>query len=321
MNRIRAAVVVILTLAAMAGPSPAAGPPPKSRFPLLSSDQAWARLPRAEPPLPAWTRALAEPLPRTTVAMIGLDHLHRAGNPLGPALAARLRWAAADAIGCDYARRYAEADLRRAGAWDGNPKAERAALAFARKLTRAAAEVTDVEVAELLDLFGAEKVVAMVHTLAFANFQDRLFLALGVAVEPGGPLPPLDLRLDPARPAPAPARPPWKSVAAARPASGADDPPDWDKRPFAELQKALQRQKERKGRIPLPGPARLAAIPPEIKAQAGRVVWSQVSMGYQPRLTKAWFDCMRTFGAEARLDPVFSSTLFWVVTHSNDCFY
>src|SRR5207302_1428453 len=117
------------------------------RFPLLSSGEAWARLPRAEPALPAWARALAGSLPGTTSRMLELDHLHRAANPLGPALAGKLRWAAADAIGCGYARRYAEADLRRAGAWDGSleqarglPKAERAALAFARQLTRAAHE-------------------------------------------------------------------------------------------------------------------------------------------------------------------------------------
>jgi hypothetical protein len=44
-------------------------------------------------------------------------------------------------------------------------------------------------------------------------------------------------------------------------------------------------------------------------------------MGYQPVLTKAWFDCMGTFQQEASLDRVFSNTYFWVITRSNDCFY
>src|SRR5207248_2773474 len=113
-------------------------------------------------------------------------------NPLGPVLAGKLRWAAADAIGCDYSRQYAEADLRRAGVTDTEIKhwtsgrrlshRESIVLAFARKLTEAAYTVTDDEFAHLLKEFGEEKVVAMVHTLAFANFQNRIILALGVDV-------------------------------------------------------------------------------------------------------------------------------------------
>jgi alkylhydroperoxidase family enzyme len=120
---------------------------------------------------------LAGPMPRTTAAMLQLDRLHRAGNPLGAALAAKLRYSAADALGCAYARRYAEADLSRAGASERDlkrlsgaphelPPAERAALAFARKLTLAGHSPSDEEFSELLDLFGAEKVVAIVHTVA-----------------------------------------------------------------------------------------------------------------------------------------------------------
>ena len=59
----------------------------------------------------------------------------------------------------------------------------------------------------------------------------------------------------------------------------------------------------------MPSEALLARIPAEAKAQASRIVWTTVSMGYQPRLTKAWFDCMGTFSREARLDPVLSLVL------------
>ena len=103
--------------------------------------------------------------------------------------------------------------------------------------------------------------------------------------------------------------------------SGPCAPAGWQGRTFTDLEKALERQKERKSRIPMPGPERLARIPREAKAQASRVVWTRVSMGYQPALTKAWFDCMRLFYQEARMDRVFANTYFWVITRSNECFY
>jgi alkylhydroperoxidase family enzyme len=308
--------------------------PAPPRFPAADHDEAWKLLPREDPPLPAWARILARPLPRTTGAMLELDYAHRVKNPLGPVLAGKLRWAAADAIGCDYARRYAEADLRRAGLRDDDlkqlagdrqdlPEDERAALTFARKLTRAAHQVTDDEVAALLKQFGPDKVVGMAHTLAYANFQNRLFLALGVAVEPGGPLPPVDLRLDPAKRAevPTPPRPPWEELRKATTPSRTTAPPDWGGRSFADLGKALDRQKQGRPRIPLPDPGRLADLPPAAREQASKIVWTNVSMGYQPRLTAAWFDCMRTFQQESKLDRVFANSVFWVITRSNECFY
>src|SRR5205814_1442388 len=141
-----------------------------------SNDEAWNLLPRQNPPLPAWARVLVRALPRTTGAMLELDYVHRAKNPLGAVFAGKLRWAAADAIGCAYARRYAESDLRRVGVSQEDVKklagdladlaeSDRAAVAFARKLTRATHSVTDAEMEELLKHFGPEKVVAIVHTL------------------------------------------------------------------------------------------------------------------------------------------------------------
>jgi alkylhydroperoxidase family enzyme len=328
-------VVTAVVLAAWVGSSPAqVGPPTPPRFPAVDNDEAWKLLPRENPPLPAWARVLVQPLPRTTGAMLELDHVHRASNPLGPILAGKLRWAAADAVGCDYAKRYAEADLRRAGLKDADLKqlagdhrdlseADRCALDFARKLTRAAYTVTDDEVAELLKRFGPEKVVGMVHTIAYANFQNRLFLALGIEVEPGGPLPPLDLQLHPEERTKiaTPPRPPWEDLQKATTPAGAIVRPDWGERTLADLEKALDQQKKRKARVPLPDPSRLAKLPPEVKEQASKVVWSNVSMGYQPLLTKAWFDCMRTFQKESNLDRVFANSVFWVITRSTECFY
>jgi len=332
MTHTRLSPLIVLAALAGAAGAPAAGPPPPATFPAAGHDEARALLPLELPPLPAWAKALVRSLPKTTGFMLELDALHRSRNPLGAALAAKLRWVAADALGCDYAKKYAEADLRRAkvkeaaikalsGDHKALPGAERAALAFARKMSLAAHTVTDDEFAEVLGLYGAEKVTAIVHTLAHANFQNRIFLALKVEVEKGGPLPPFDARLDRAARAKlaAPARS-WKDRKGLK-GTAPEAAPDWQERSFADVQGALSSQKERKGRIPLPDAKRMARIPPEAKAQASRVVWTAVSMGYQPQLTRAWFETMSTFQSEARFDRVFSNTYFWVVTRSNECFY
>jgi alkylhydroperoxidase family enzyme len=320
--------VVIAGTLCMSGSPAVAQPGTRApRFPALGTDEAWHMLQGGNTALPAWALVLAQPLPRTTGAMLHLDYMHRAKNPLGPVLASKLHWAAADTIGSVYSQRYAEADLRRAGVKDeaiqqmaGDPKklpyADRIALAFARKMTKAAYTVTDAEVAELLQEFGPEKVVAMVHTLAWANFQNRIILALAVEVERDGPLAPLDPQLDAERQATlvAPARPPWKDAQAAPTAAANIGRPDWRKLTDSDLETALEEQKARKSRIPLP------QAEPGTKAPS-KVLWNQVSSGYQPLLTKAWSDTTRAFQQEAKLDRVFANTFFWVVTRTNECFY
>ena len=68
-------------------------------------------------------------------------------------------------------------------------------MAFAFTLTRAGHEVSDAQVAELIDRYGEKQVVAMVLFLAYANFQDCcLPQDAQIESEPGGPLPPLDVR-------------------------------------------------------------------------------------------------------------------------------
>ena len=316
------ALLLIAVWADIAGAQAESKAPP--RFPQMGNDEAWKQI-SGNPALPAWALALAEPLPRTVGAMLRLDHLHRTRNPLGSVLAAKLHWAAADAMGSEYGKRYAEADLRKAGLKDDDlqqlagdskklPYPDRIAVQFARKLTRAAYKLTDDEVAELIKEFGADKVVAMVHTLAWANFQNRIILALGVQVERDGPLPPLDPHLDAERQGKAPARPPWKEVQSAGTAVDIGRP-DWRQLTDAELEAALAEQKDRKPRIPLPQQTA------DAKAPATKVVWTHVSSGYQPLLTQTWFETMRTFQQEAKLDRVFSNSYFWVITRANECFY
>jgi alkylhydroperoxidase family enzyme len=121
--------------------------------PLLDDDAAWSKLPGVENAsgrrLPAWARALAGSLPRTTAAMLELDYLYRTSDAFDSRLRARMRWVAARANRCEYARAIAEADLLRAGATAQDvaqlaagtgdlPTGDRAALAFAHKMTLAA---------------------------------------------------------------------------------------------------------------------------------------------------------------------------------------
>lgn len=313
--------------------SKAVEPKTLSQVPVLDDDQAWKLLPRVEPRLPVWARILIEPLPKTTALMLKLDHLHRTSNPLGPLLYGKLRWVAADATGCIYIKHYAEADLQRAGAspadlkslagdWKSLPPSERAALEFARKLSKAASTVTDEEVAALTKYYGPEKVVAIVHTLAHANFQDRIFLALRIEVEKNGPYPPLDLTFDKDRQAKlsVPVRPDWKDVGAVNSVDRTKGP-EWLGQGFDRVQKALLQQKARTARIPLPPLESLDKLPAEARQRTSRIAWSRVSMGYQPGLTQAWFECMNMFTQESKLDRVFANTLFWVITRSNECFY
>src|SRR5438132_1061004 len=91
---------------------------PSPRFPLLENEEALKKLPGAEGRLPAWALALVDSLPRTTAAMLELDYLQRAKNPLGELPAAKLRWVVADAMKCAYSKRTAEGDMRRLGLKD-----------------------------------------------------------------------------------------------------------------------------------------------------------------------------------------------------------
>jgi alkylhydroperoxidase family enzyme len=327
------ALVMLLLDEAERGKQPA-------RVPVLDNAEAWKRLPAAGPgagqPLPAWARALAGSLPRTTAAMLELDYLHRAGPALDPLLRGKMRWVAARANGCVWTQAQARADLRRAGLdeagaaalagdWKGLPAAERAALTFARKLTGAAYQVTDEEVAALIKAHGEKRVVAMVLLLAYANFQDRLVLSLGLSAEDDPPLPPLAVRFRkgpdaPARPAPDPrAKPAGTPPPVAERISDAD----WRALDFGRLQERMAGQRARAPRIQVPPWEEVRKhLPPERAAgKPLRIKWSLVCLGYQPELARGWSACTSAFGEEARQDRVFEESLFWVVTRSLQCFY
>jgi hypothetical protein len=261
--------------------------------------------------------------------MLELDAFHRAKNPLGPELSGMLRWAAADTLRSPFGKATAEADLRRAGVPAGtiaalaDPSAmdadTRQVVAFARKLTTDGSAITDAEFADLLQRFGPERVTAIVHTVAYANFHNRIVLGLGVG---GEPVPPVETAFDPAKlaKAPTPTRPPWSDLKATT-TGGLSVRVEWTRAGADELTQSLEKQKARSLRIPLPDPARIKALPPKEREEAERIVWTNISSGYQPEMPRVWFATLYTYYDEAKVDRVFTNSVFWVVTRTNDCFY
>jgi hypothetical protein len=245
---------------------------------------------------------------------------------------------AAQANGSKYASTCARADLIRAG---GNPEdlpriasssgqlseKERRTFAFAHKLCVAAHEVTDADVEQLVSDWGTADLCAIVLTLAYANFQDRLLISIGVESEEGEWLAPPPVKFD------------WESLKEkplAVPVRNLPEPPqdgtvprmvddpDWKSAPLADLKQMLQMQQLRAARIPIP-PADVVErqIPPGVypPGKGTTIRWNNVGYGYQPQLTHAWFFAMRRFREESKLPDGFRQSVFWVVTRANKCFY
>lgn len=316
--------------------------PTRFGIPILGETDTWKSLPPvvkgAGQPLPLWARVLARSLPRTTAAMLELDYLHRAKSPLDPKLRGQMRWVAAHANGCAYTEAQAAADLRRAGQSDADlqrlagdwaklPPAERAALTFARKMTVQADSVTDAEVAYLTKVHGEKAVVAMVLLLAYANFQDRLCLSLGLPAEANGALPPLEVQFAKAprsgtdMPVPPRISPNSEEIPDSLANPLAD--PEWLAFDYEHLQQQLEGQRARPPRIRVPSWEAVSQLLPADypRDRPVRIRWSLVCMGYQPELALGWGACMRAFAREANQDRVFEETLFWVVTRTLHCFY
>jgi alkylhydroperoxidase family enzyme len=311
---------------------------------LLSNEDCWRALPSAESgagqPLPSWARALAAPLPKTTAALLRLDYVQRSRSPLDPKLRAAMRWVAAHANGSAYAEAYALFDAKRAGLDDAAIDAlrrgdssklragEKAALEFARKMTVASSTVTDDEFAALVKAYGEKDVVAMVLLMAYSNFQDRLLVCLGSPVEPGGPLPPLEIAFAPGAVQNQMLSFPKSQTSLAKP-TGKDlveDDAEWAGVTYDELQEKLERQRNKTTRVRVPAwDDVVRGLPKDFtpSRRPVRIVWTLVCLGYQPELASAWETLMRTAGAESRgkLDRVLSQGLFWVVTKAVDCPY
>lgn len=309
----------------------------------LSNEEAWARLPMpvtgGGQPLPVWARMLAGELPRSTAAFLQLDLAQRTKGPVDPKLRAAMRWVAAHANRCAYAEAYAAADARRAGLDDarldtlgregfpGWPDAERAALRFARTMTLDSDSVTDDAFATLVRDFGARQAAAMVLHLAYANFQDRLLLCLGAAVEPGGPLPPVDVSFDPAAFTSRTTPPPALQKSPLPKPTGQDlvrDDPEWSAVSYDALQDRLEAQRRKPTRLRVPAWDEFArSLPEGLFQKPSNIVWYRIVFGYAPELAVPFEYLMRTAGAEGapRYDRVFGQSVFWVTTKAMRCPY
>jgi alkylhydroperoxidase family enzyme len=314
----------------------------------LTNAEAWKKMrpyldKEVRQALPVWIRALAVSLPRTAAAMLDLDYAQRAESTLPPMLRAKLRWIAADANRCDYAKAYARFDYVQAGGkaedidalpkqLDKLPEAERLALILVRQLVEAAYSVSDEQVARLVDLYGEKEVVAIVLVAAYANFQDRLLLALGATVEESGPLPPIKVAVKrtagvsrPVEAPPAGSRRPFAPSTNPPPIPEKLDDPEWTALPFDTLTERVTKQiARRKARVHIPTWEQIRDRFPADLAEPDkpvRIQWSLLAFGHQPRLSAAWSRGLRAFRAESDLDPVFRESMFWVVTRSLQCFY
>jgi len=309
-------------------------------IPILSDDEVWGYLPTSVKGgggrLPIWARALAESLPRTTGAMLELDWQHREGSSLDPKLRGRIRWTVAHENHCEYIVAQSVADLKRAGLNEqeihalesGNETlsaTEAAAIAFARKLTVAADSMTDEEVKGIIDSYGEEKTVAIVLLVAYANFQDRLILALQLRDDGSAALPAQDVRFAQDQSA-------LLAIAPAREPPSGGMPPDvperiddreWSAVDFDGLQLKMLTQRQRGGRIRVPTWEEVSEkIPAEKRPKNPvRIRWSLVCRGYQPELAARWSACMGLFAEESQQDRVFEESVFWVITRTIHCFY
>jgi len=305
---------------------------------ISENSEAWKFLPPADKgagqPLPAWARITARSLPRTTAALLDLDFLHRAKSPLDPKLRAEMRWVSAHANHCAYTEAIAAADLRRVGVTDSVIQSlagdfssftarEKIALIFARQLTLTADTVTDEQVDELIKLYGQKDVVAMVLLLAYANFQDRLVLALHLPPEPMSLSPPLEIHFVKKDDMPKPPARISPKYAPSEKAHRRVQDREWLEADYAHLQKTMETQRGRAGRIPVPSWESVRSLMPSgyPSDQPLRIRWSLVCMGYQPELAAGWSACTRAFAQESKQDRVFEESLFWVITRSLKCFY
>lgn len=321
------------TLAASDGRVAVAGP-----VKLLDDDACWKRMPRADrgagQPLPNWAKAVAVHLPRTAAAMLELDRAHRMQSPLDAQLRAKMRYIVARANRCEYSQTYALADLRRCGgdgaaislltgdpaAW---PEADREPLEFARLLTVAAPTISDGLFERLRSRYGDRGVAAMVLLAAYGNFQDRIVLGLGLPLEEGGPLPPLDVQFAPGafqRAAIIPEQPAPAELLASG-ANVVEHPSEWTELTYPELQNRLEKQRARTPRLPVPSWEEVAPKLPADFARPTRINWSLVCYGYAPELAVPWSVATRTMWAESPQDRVFEESLFWIQTRTIRCNY
>jgi alkylhydroperoxidase family enzyme len=149
-------------------------------------------LPLADGPGANWERLLAT-FPKAGAARAeGVKAAAEKGT-LSPRIRAEIAWAAARTDRAWYALAIARDRLKALGFTDDQifalddgqslPEAERAAVAFARKLTAAPATVTDRDVEGLRKLFPDKQVAEIVHQVCTAAFFNRVTEAANLPLD------------------------------------------------------------------------------------------------------------------------------------------
>ena len=251
-----------------------------------------------------------------------------------------MRWVAAEANHCDYAKAVAEFDAKEAGidqgrlaglkspGFPGWTNAEKAALTFARKMTLDSDSVTDDEFTRLVNEFGERGAASMVLLMAYSNFQDRLLLCLGATIESeGGPRPPVEVEFSPESFVVKNAHPPL-TAESPLPAVGVEDEieddPEWLSVSYKTLQERLEAQRQKPTRLKIPAWDEFAEnLPQGLFRGPSDIVWYRIVFGYAHELAVPYEIFMRTAGAETspHYDRIFGTSLFWVVTRAVNCSY
>ena len=304
-----------------------------------SDSETWARLPKLasgeQGPLPNWAKTMAPQLPRTTAAMLELDHAQRVSNPLDAKLRAKMRWVIAQANRCDYSQAYAMADLRRAGGSEEEctllsgestkwPDQDCEPLEFARLMTLAAPTIDDAMFARLKNRFGENRVAAMVLLAAYGNFQDRIVMGLHLGLSNEEPLAPLPVKFVDGALQLGPILPSERGVDTYHSDGKAIEPQDesWVALNYDELQQRLEQQRDRTPRLPIPSWETVASkLPSAMAAKPTRIRWSLVNYGYAPELAIPWTIATRTHWAEAPAERVLEESAFWIQTRAIQCNY
>ncbi len=305
----------------------------------ITDDQAWSLLPALatgeKQPLPNWLKPVVLQMPRTAAAMLELDKAFRDGGPLDAALRAKLRWIIAHANGCEYGRALALADLRRVtgdkvklSEFAGNPAAWPAGEAddfeFVRLLTVAGPTIPDELFERLRVKHGDRGVAAIVLLTAYGNFQDRLLLGLNVPIEKNGPYAPLNVKFAEGALQYTPLIPADNGVASYVVDGESVTPQDkvWTAITYDQLQQKLEKQRDRKPRLPVPTWNEVKGKLPEAMAVRPTAIrWSLMNYGYAAELAIPWTLTTRTHWAELPSNRIFEESLFWVQTRAVGCNY
>ena len=204
------------------------------------------------------------------------------------------------------------------------PEEDREPLEFAKLLTVAAPMIPDSLFESLRNRAGDKGVAAMVLLAAYGNFQDRLVLGLNLPMEEEGPLPPLAVEFAPNVLQFAPFVPPNNPLPVLRKEGETvvTSDEDWGDTSYEALQGRLEKQRDRKPRLPIPTWDEVKKnLPPAMAARPTRIVWNLVCSGYVPELAVPWSISTRTLWSEAPNDRVLEESLFWVQTRSIGCNY